>query len=313
MTLTVTNLSKRIGDKWVLKDVSIRAEPGRIFGVFGPSGSGKSALLNAIADGKNNSASLSGVAEAKPVLYPGHSGRGPFWKKLFGTGPGPNAAKTAAIEQAIRGARGILLLDEPMCGFDAGQRMAAFDQIRIAAKSKALIVIFASSDYDQILEVCNEAAVLYGGTVLQNGAPQEIYERPANSAVAAAVGRNNIFSARRLTSSKSDLPEFQTIEGEHRLFTERANVGRLGPINQSTALAIRPENIVISFGASFPEDNLLKAAVLEVRPHGPVTFVTLDSNGLVLEAMVPRLVGLSVGDECMIGLPPDRIQVLGSR
>jgi hypothetical protein len=30
----------------------------------------------------------------------------------------------------------------------------------------------------------------------------------------------------------------------------------------------------------------------------------------MLEALVLRLVGLKVGDECMVGLPPDRISVL---
>jgi hypothetical protein len=30
----------------------------------------------------------------------------------------------------------------------------------------------------------------------------------------------------------------------------------------------------------------------------------------MLKAMVLRLVGLNVGDECMVGLPPDRILVL---
>jgi hypothetical protein len=75
---------------------------------------------------------------------------------------------------------------------------------------------------------------------------------------------------------------------------------------------IRPENITIAFGASFPEDNLLKATVTRALPRGATTIVQLDSNGLALEAMVLRLVGLDVGDECMIGLPPERIRVLAN-
>jgi len=38
--------------------------------------------------------------------------------------------------------------------------------------------------------------------------------------------------------------------------------------------------------------------------------VEIDASGLVLNALVFRLVGLDVGQECMIGLPPDRIKVL---
>ena len=35
----------------------------------------------------------------------------------------------------------------------------------------------------------------------------------------------------------------------------------LGAITNNITLAIRPEHISISFGASFPEDNLLKAEI----------------------------------------------------
>ena len=35
----------------------------------------------------------------------------------------------------------------------------------------------------------------------------------------------------------------------------------------------------------------------------------LDADGLELQAMVLRLVGLHIGEECMVGLPPDRILV----
>jgi ABC-type Fe3+/spermidine/putrescine transport system ATPase subunit len=124
------------------------------------------------------------------------------------------------------------------------------------------------------------------------------------------TGRNNVFSARRLTSTKAEIPEFVTIDGSHRLFAEKADIGRLGAINQNVALAIRPQDISISFGASFPEDNLLRAVVTRVRHLGPTTTIQFDAGGLTLEGVVFRLVGLGVGDECMLGLPPDRIRVL---
>jgi ABC-type sugar transport system ATPase subunit len=93
------------------------------------------------------------------------------------------------------------------------------------------------------------------------------------------------------------------------LFAQRIERGALGALNQNVTLAIRPEYISISFGASFPEDNLLKATVTHVRFLGPTTLITLDADGLKLEALVLRLVGLKAGDECMVGLPPDRIHI----
>jgi putrescine transport system ATP-binding protein len=158
--------------------------------------------------------------------------------------------------------------------------------------------------------VGDEIAVLESGSISRIGSPEEIYEAPATRHVASITGRCNIFEARRLTSSKTDIPEFQTICGAHRLFAEKADIAKLGSINRNISLAIRPENISISFGASFPEDNLLRAVVTKIQYLGETTSIEFDCSGLSLEALVFRLVGLHIGDECMLGLPPDRVRIL---
>ena len=89
----------------------------------------------------------------------------------------------------------------------------------------------------------------------------------------------------------------------------KTNKARLGALNRNLRLAIRPEHISIAFGASFPDDNLIKAVVTRVKFLGPSTLVSLDAGGLELEALVMRLVGLEPRGECMLGLPPDRIMV----
>ena len=50
MSLKVVGLSKRYNDKWTLRDVSLEIADGEVFGIFGPTASGKSTLLNAIQD-----------------------------------------------------------------------------------------------------------------------------------------------------------------------------------------------------------------------------------------------------------------------
>ncbi len=94
------------------------------------------------------------------------------------------------------------------------------------------------------------------------------------------------------------------------MFTDKNEKDSLELIDQNVTLAIRPEHVSISFGASFPEDNLLKAKITNIIFQGANTLIKLDANGLELEALVLRLVGLNIGDECIVGLPPDRILVL---
>lgn len=322
MSLRITNLSKRYTDKWVLRDVSFEVAQGEIFGIFGATGSGKSVLIRAISGLEKMNGGTVHYREAdvttlscddrkfhSPVIT-GDS----FWKTLFKTNKPSEIAdgdgQIAALEQALEAADGVLLLDNSFCNVDGNLRFRTYKKLRKAVADKGLSVIFATNDYDEICMVCDRVAVLGGSYVQQVGTPQEVYEQPATAEVAAVTGRNNLFAARRLTSNKVESPEFLTVKGEHRLFAQRTDKHSLGAINQNITLAIRPEHISMSFGASFPEDNLLKAIVSGVQYLGATTVVELDCSGLKLEAMVLRLVGLNIGDECMVGLPPDRILVL---
>jgi polar amino acid transport system ATP-binding protein len=47
--LTVENVERRVGDTEILRGISLAVQPGEVVGLIGPSGSGKSSLLRAIA------------------------------------------------------------------------------------------------------------------------------------------------------------------------------------------------------------------------------------------------------------------------
>lgn len=319
MSLKVVSLSKRYNDKWVLRDVSFEVAVGEVFGIFGPSGSGKTTLLSAIQGiVRPNGGSI--FYESKDVTKLGQAARNfrtpksadqSIWRRFLKKRRSVSKADRAshAIDRAIDSAKHVLLLDDSLCGLDSREREASIARIRAAAKENGLSVVFASGDFDQVLVACDRAAVIINGELKQIGTPQEIYEKPESRIVADVTGRNNLFAARRLTSSKAEIPEFHTIDGGHRLFAQRIERGALGALNQNVTLAIRPEQISISFGASFPEDNLLKAKVIHIQFLGATTIIELDANGLKLQALVLRIVGLDVDDECMVGLPPDRIQI----
>ena len=193
---------------------------------------------------------------------------------------------------------------------DKQKREFYFAELRQRTRDKNLTVVFTTNDFDEIFALCDKVAVLAKGEIQQFDVPREVYEKPVNAEVARITGRNNLITARRLSSSKKETPEFLTLDGDHRVFADRPEKSALGAITQNVCLAIRPEHISISFGASFPEDNLLKATITEIIFQGSTTLVKLDANGLMLIALVLRLVGLNIGDECMVGLPPDRILVL---
>lgn len=318
MPLKASAISLRSGNKWVLKDVSFEVAEGQVLGIFGPPASGKSAMLRVIAcevRGFTGSVVLIDGPAApldKRSVHVARPDRDQGWlSSLRGLAEARSAGEMAlvAIEDAKASDAPLILFNEGFCHLDPAAKSQAFESLRNWAQTHKKSIVFASANFDDILQFCDNTAVLYKGELLQIGTPEEVYVEPSCSTVARITGRNNIFEARRLTSSKAEVPEFQSIEGDHKLTARRTEKAKLGALNQNVRLAIRPEHISISFGASFPEDNLLKARILSVRFLGANTLVGLDANGLKINALVMRLVGLKPGDECMLGMPPDRITV----
>ncbi len=321
MPLTVENLSKRYEQNQVLTDVSFEAREGEILGIFGVTGAGKSTLIRLIsgAESCNGGAIYHNASDVTLLSCENRNFHFPrltnesFWKSLFKTEKKSALAdgegQVVALNEALEKAESVLLLDDSFCYMDEFLRRDNYKKLKEKARRQSLIVIIATNDFDEAMSLCDRIVVLDHGTVLQTGKPAEIYLNPASARAAYVSGRNNLIEARRLTSNKIETPEFQTIKGEHRLFAQKTDKSRFAAINQNNILTIRPEHISISFGASFPEDNLLKAKIADVRFQGATTLVVLDAGGLMLEALVLRLVGLNIGEECVVGLPPDRIQV----
>jgi ABC-type sugar transport system ATPase subunit len=287
MPIRVDNLSKRSGNGWLYRDISFEVADGEVFAIFGPNDSGKRELLKEISND-----SLFGGSRASLIA------------RIFR--PETVAGAMVFDRSSINNASGPLFLDSPFNGLDDEKRR----DLAGSFKGRKDAVILSTSSFDDVLLAADRAAILANGYIQQIGTSAELYHEPANRLVASLTGRCNLIEARRLTSSKADQPEFQTIAGEHRLFTQRTELRGLGAINSNAFLAIRPEQVILSFGASFPEDNLIKGVITAVDFSGPSTYVTLDCTGLSLQAMVTRLIGLNIGDECMVGLPPDRIRVL---
>ncbi len=322
MALQIKNLSTRYDGKPIIKNVSFTVERGEILGIFGLVGAGKSTLIRSVAgliddtDGKIQfeAADLTTVpCEERGFHFPDVSNQA-FWKETFKTKDASQLAdgegQVLALVDALEKAEDVVLLDNQFCFMDKKTREVNCEKLRQAVREKNLSVIFATNNYEEIFSICDRVAILHDGEIRQIGTPSEIYRNPNSAIVADVTGKNNLIRAKLVSNKNAENPEFQTIEGEHRLFTDKTEQELSALSGKIVTLAIRPEHISISFGASFPEDNLLRAEITSVIFQGSTTTIQLSAGGLELEALVLRLVGLKVGEECMVGLPPDRISVL---
>jgi putrescine transport system ATP-binding protein len=313
MFLKIDKLSQKYGDNRILNDFSLTLERGEIFGILGATSVGKSTLLRHIAGlEKIFSGNINFAGKVSLISLNQTANKG--WKNIFGTKKDDEFSDTEklqiSIEQALAENPDLLLLDSPFSNLDEISCDKTLRNLRQTVKEKGITVIFATNNHEEAFLICDKVGVLVNGNLAQNGTPQEIYEQPNCVAVARSLGRNNLIEAMRLTFNNQPTPEFQTTVGKHKLHAGKNDRKILGAFLKPVTLAVRPEHISISFGASFPADNLLKAKVLDVKYQGATTLVKLDCDGLILEALVLRLVGLNLGEECMVGISPERILVL---
>ena len=317
MTLKINNISKRFGNKWILRDVSFEVESGEILGLIGETGAGKSTLLKIIHGlEKSNGGQIfvdeKDLTKAERNFSLVANLPNKSWKNIF-----VKPAETSLgeqqkfiVENELQKTNGVILLDNPFSEIAQNVKDNLINKLRESVKEKNLCAVFVTNNLDEAFAVCDRVAILHDTEIFQIDTPRNLYEKPTSAVVAGMFGRNNLIRAMRITFNNQVTQEFQTLVGEHQLFTDKTERRLLGAINAPLTLAIRPEHISIAFGASFPEDNLLKAQIIEIQYLGATTRLKLNANGLILEALVLRLVGLNIGDECMVGLPPDRILVL---
>src|SRR3984893_5920223 len=215
-----------------------------------------------------------------------------------------------AIARAIAIEPALLLFDEPLSNLDVSLREETRSALRELVNRLHLTAVYVTHDQEEAFALCDRISVMVGGKIMQTGQPRELYEQPAEISVARFLGRNNIINAMRLSSSKTSVGEFKTLEGGHTLHLSVRH-DELPPLNKPFFLAIRPEHVVLA-SRDQSSENLMHARIREIVFAGATSTVRVDANGLLLEALVLQPDGLTVGTDCSVVLPPERLSLLKS-
>jgi multiple sugar transport system ATP-binding protein len=80
------------------------------------------------------------------------------------------------------------LMDEPLSNLDAMLRVQMRSELKRLHQELATTVIYVTHDQMEAMTMADRIAVMSNGVVQQLGAPDEIYDRPANMFVAGFVG-----------------------------------------------------------------------------------------------------------------------------
>ena len=138
-----------------------------------------------------------------------------------------------AIARALVKLPKVLLLDEPLSNLDARLRLQTREEIRRIQKETGITTIFVTHDQEEAMSISDMIVVMKLGVLQQIGAPQEVYDDPANLFVAKFLGTPpiNVFAGK--------------VSGEKLYIGDAAVLDVPGVADQEVVVGIRPEGFVV--------------------------------------------------------------------
>ena len=98
-----------------------------------------------------------------------------------------------ALARALAVEPKVLLLDEPFGALDARVRKELRRWLRRLHDEMHVTSVFVTHDQEEAMEVADRVVVMHEGRVVQQGAPDEVYDRPATPFVLQFLGDVNLF------------------------------------------------------------------------------------------------------------------------
>ena len=190
-------------------------------------------------------------------------------------------AQRTSVARAMAVDPELLLLDEPFAALDAPTRAALMIDFRSALEGSPTAAVFATHDRNEALAIADRVAVLSAGRLLQAGAPEEVFGRPASEEVARFVGTETLIAG-RASSVRDGVVEVETEVG----LLHVADTAVAGPV----FVCIRPENVLLQATADRPRQsarNTLSGRVLRIRKMEWHLQVTVDC-GTPVTALITR-------------------------
>ncbi|GAC81485.1 MULTISPECIES: ABC transporter ATP-binding protein [Gordonia] len=147
-----------------------------------------------------------------------------------------------AMGRAIVRSPKAFLMDEPLSNLDAKLRVQMRTEIASLQARLGTTTVYVTHDQTEAMTLGDRVVVMSNGYVQQVGAPQELYDRPANLFVAGFIGSPAMnFIPGRLSGTGADTAIGRIELPDHAEVTARA---RQAGSNGEVLLGIRPEHLV---------------------------------------------------------------------
>lgn len=217
-----------------------------------------------------------------------------------------------ALARAIINRPRILLLDESMSALDAHLRQSMQTELKALQRQLGLTFLFVTHDQEEALSMSDRVVVMRDGVIQQIGAPQEIYERPANLFVARFVGDCNVLEATVMARVAEDRVQ---VRCEQQVLTVPSRLPVVA--GQRVHLMLRPEDLRVDAWSNDHAGETGLSGTLSGQTYKGVTLDTMIQleSGACMRATEffnqnSRSADFSPGQRVALGWRPDSASIL---
>jgi putative spermidine/putrescine transport system ATP-binding protein len=207
-----------------------------------------------------------------------------------------------ALARALVFEPGVLLLDEPFSALDKSLRGQMQAEMKRLHQETGTTFVFVTHDQSEALALSSRVAIFNHGKLLQVGAPDEVYDRPANRFVAEFLGEINMLPLKGVKSADNGA----TALCEDRAIALRGNTEA---VNGNAILAIRPEHMSIAREAAAGENGIAATAVGSTYLGAATKLDLTTRQGAKVTVSVPNEVAaaaLSKGNSVWLTWPAEK-------
>ncbi|GAB4065253.1 ABC transporter ATP-binding protein [Ancylobacter sonchi] len=212
-----------------------------------------------------------------------------------------------ALARALVSSSEVLLLDEPLSNLDAKLREDLRIEIKELTRHLGITSIYVTHDQFEALAMSDRIAVMYGGKIVQEATPVELYTNPVNDFVAQFVGRVNLFDAAVVEGAREGIGHVETPYGIWRCAMP-AGFSK----GMSAKLAVRPESLTVAGPERADGVNLIEGRVKKVVFFGEAVECQIQAGQQTVVTKLATGIPVSVGDLIRLQFRPEACRLLPS-
>jgi iron(III) transport system ATP-binding protein len=180
-----------------------------------------------------------------------------------------------ALARALAPEPDVVLLDEPFSSLDATLRADLRREVELILRDAEATALLVTHDQEEALSLADRLAVMREGRIVQVGAPEEVYGRPASRWAAQFVGEVNVLAG---------------VAREGGVETELGRFDLRVPATGTVHVAVRPEQLELSAR----HDGNAEVVSREFRGHD-VLYRLRHEGGRTVLVQLPSLELYEVG------------------